>query len=351
MEHFSFPTFFRNPEIKRIFFLYLALDAVFLAVGFSVSTACGVLFGAVCAVFFLLFLITSYLRYRKFYQLSQDLDLMLHNNTPIPFDNYKEGELSILENELSKMTLRLTEQAESLLLDKKYLSDAMADISHQLRSPLTASQLTLSLLRDKNLSDFRRLELLQELSQLLSHIDWLVESMLKMAKMDAQTAYLKQESVPVSLLLRQACEPHLVSMELHGQTLLLPSTDDSISFVGDLSWTTEAVSNILKNCTEHTPEGGTIRILCKRTALYTELLIEDNGEGFSPEDLPHLFERFYRGKNASPQSVGIGLALSRMILTAQNATLKAENRAEGGARFVIRFYDDTAGTVPQKKSI
>lgn len=341
MKHFSLTTFFRNPEIKHSIILFLGISCAFGILGFLISPLSGGLVCAACFVLFLLFLGMTYTRYLKLKQLSRDLDQMLHFQTPIPFDNYKEGELSILESELSKMTIRLTEQADSLEQDKKYLSDAMADISHQLRSPLTASQLTLSLLRDSNLSDFRRMELLQKLSQLLSHIDWLVESMLKMAKMDAKTAYLQKEQILLSKLLKQATEPLLIPMELRNQTLVLPSLSDSFAFVVDLSWTTEAILNILKNCMEHTPEGGTISISCEQTALYTQLSIEDNGPGFTTEDLPHLFERFYKGKDSSEKSVGIGLALSRMILTAQNATIKAENRPEGGARFVIRFYSNT----------
>lgn len=340
MKQFSFTDFFRNPEIKRSLFVFLILSCLFGALGFLISPLSGILICVACLVLFSLFWGTTYVRYLKLKQLSRDLDQMLHFQTPIPFDNYKEGELSILESELSKMTLRLTEQAESLEQDKRYLSDAMADISHQLRSPLTASQLTLSLLRDSTLSDFRRMELLQELSQLLSHIDWLVESMLKMAKMDARTAYLQKETILLSKLLEQAAEPLLIPMELRNQTLSLPTLSNAFTFVGDLSWTTEAILNILKNCMEHTLEGGTISIFCEQNALYTQLTIEDNGPGFAPEDLPHLFERFYKGKHSSEKSVGIGLALSRMILTAQNATIKAENRSEGGARFVIRFYPD-----------
>lgn len=114
--------------------------------------------------------------------------------------------------------------------------------------------------------------------------------------------------------------------------------EDRAGFTGDAAWTVEALGNILKNCMEHTGQGGTLWIRASENYLYTEFQIEDNGSGIDPEDLPHLFERFYKGKNASDSSVGIGLALSRMIVCAQNGTLKAENRAEGGARFTMRFY-------------
>lgn len=263
---------------------------------------------------------------------------MLHHQTPIHFENYAEGELSILQNELSKMTLRLTEQADALTHDKKYLSDAMADISHQLRSPLTSIHLILSLLKEPDISSHRRMELLQELTQLLSRIDWLVESLLKMSKMDAGTAYLKHLPVTVSQLLEAASEPLLIPFELREQTFTIHQKTGREQFTGDLSWSTEAVLNILKNCMEHTQVGGHIWVYCRENTIFTELVIEDNGPGFSQKDLPHLFERFYKGENSSEQSVGIGLALSRMIISQQNGTLKAENRFEGGARFVLKFY-------------
>lgn len=330
--------FFRNPEIKRFLLIGIVALTAFSMAGFSLETNTGLLVLG-CGLFFLcasLFL--TFLRYRKLSLLSQELDDMLHHQTPIHFENYAEGELSILQNELSKMTLRLTEQADALTQDKKYLSDAMADISHQLRSPLTSIHLILSLLKEPDISSHRRMELLQELTQLLSRIDWLVESLLKMSKMDAGTAYLKHLPVTVSQLLEAASEPLLIPFELREQTFTIHQETGREQFTGDLSWSTEAVLNILKNCMEHTPAGGHIWIYCRENTIFTEIIIEDNGPGFSPKDLPHLFERFYKGENSSEQSVGIGLALSRMIISQQNGTLKAENRLEGGARFILKFY-------------
>ena len=174
-----------------------------------------------------------------------------------------------------------------------------------------------------------------------------------MSKMDAGTASFKKTPVSVPDLLKQAAEPLLIPMELREQTLeiiplkLLNQPSDSngnhppkppVQFLGDFAWSTEALLNILKNCMEHTPVGGKIWVSFSQNAIYTEIIIEDNGSGFDKEDLPHLFERFYKGKNASEHSVGIGLALARMIVTQQNGTLKAENRSKGGAKFVLRFY-------------
>lgn len=331
----------RNPEIKKSLIFHTVL--VILAV----ITGClhdG--YTAFCLFLFsVLYILAHYIftrnRYRKLKRLSLDLDAMLHNNTPIDFQKYREGELSILESELSKMTLRLSEQAAALANDKQFLADSMADISHQIRSPLTSSNLILSLLMEQDLSPQRQRQLLRELTQLLSRIDWLVESLLKMSKMDAGTVTFQHLPISVPKLIRHAAEPLLIPMELREQSLDIINKNDTTpppQFSGDFAWSTEAILNILKNCMEHTPAGGTIRVLFSQNAIFTEIIIEDNGPGFDKEDLPHLFERFYKGKNASANSVGIGLALARTIVTQQNGTLKAENLPEGGARFVLRFY-------------
>ncbi len=330
--------FFRNPEIKHMLILDLIALLAFSVLGFQLGQNCGFLVLGCGAFFLVSHLFITLKRYHKLETLSQELDQMLHHQTPIHFKNYQEGELSILQNELSKMTLRLTEQADALIRDKKYLSDAMADISHQLRSPLTSMHLILSLLKKPDLSKERERSLLMELTQLLSQMDWLVEALLKMSKMDAGTAYLKHVSVPLTLLLEQASEPFLIPFELREQTFQAKFETGREQFIGDLSWSVEAISNILKNCMEHTPAGGTITATCRENTIFTEIIIEDNGPGFSPQDLPHLFERFYKGENSSDQSVGIGLALARMIVSQQNGTLKAENRLEGGARFILKFY-------------
>lgn len=125
-------------------------------------------------------------------------------------------------------------------------------------------------------------------------------------------------------------------MELREQSFTVHAADES--FTGDLNWTTEALGNILKNCMEHTPVGGTITVTAEETTLFTEIVVEDNGPGISKADLPFLFDRFFKGAGSSDDSVGIGLALSRSIIAAQNGTIKAENVPTGGARFTIRFY-------------
>ena len=263
---------------------------------------------------------------------------MLHSNSSGDFSDYMEGELAILQNELAKLTRRLAEQNQALENDKKYLADAMADISHQLRSPLTSIRLLLTLLKEPALSDEKRRESLRELSMLIDRMDWLIETLLKLSSMDAGTITFHQTKTSVKELLSAAAAPLLIPLELRDIQYHETIEPKDFSFSTDLRWTAEALGNILKNCMEHTPSGGRIDVTVTDNPIYVSIVIEDNGSGFLPEDIPHLFERFYKGKNATGQSIGIGLSLSRMIVSKENGTLKAENRKEGGARFILKFY-------------
>lgn len=353
--------FFRNSEIKKSFYLSLTATVLFSTAGFFFGLPFGLLLLLVCLFFSCFHFIFTYRRYHQISRLSQELDLILHGADTLHFSDYAEGELSILKIELDKLLLRLREQSDALKQDKLSLAASMADISHQIRTPLTSIHLVLSLLSEPQLTSERRMELVRQLSMLVSRIDWLIEALLKISRLDAGTVELKPQSLIMADIIRTAVEPLEIPMELREQhfsfaekatgsldtekaaSSMADHASDSTnkaSVFCDLSWTVEAVANILKNCMEHTPPGGEIRAFVSENPIFSELIIEDNGSGFAKADLPHLFERFYKGENSSQQSIGIGLALARMILAQQNATIKAENRPQGGARFVIHFYKD-----------
>ena len=325
----------KNKEFRRGFWWISTGVLLFSVVGFSVSAVSGILVLGCGSLATAIYVWVESYRYRKLQSLSEAVDALLHQGKGLSVREYEEGELSILANQVQKMTLRLTEAAEMIRRDKEYLADSLADISHQLRTPLTAMNLTVTMLRSPELADARRMELTGELRGLLSRTDWLVETLLKISKLDAGTVKLGKESVLVRDLIDRAASPIAIPMDIRSQQLVVSCEQER--FTGDIVWSAEALGNILKNCMEHTPEGGTITVTADETALYTQITVEDTGSGFDEKDIPHLFERFYKGANASEGSYGIGLALARTVIAAQNGTVQAMN-GERGAKFVIKFY-------------
>lgn len=326
-----------NPEIKKSLTLQITAGLAFCLICLFIGSFlfAGITF-LICAFYIAVYIITAKKRYSAISDLSLSIDRILHGQEQILLTDSSEGELSILKSEIQKMTLRLKESADSLKGDKVFLTDAIADISHQLRTPLTSMNLTVSMLSAEDLSSDRRRELSHNLKKSLQRIDWLIESLLKMSKIDSGTASFKHETVLVSNILKKATEPFAVAMELKDQKLKMLVNGEK--YIGDEEWSVEAFSNLIKNCVEHTDPGGTIEIISRETAIFTEVIIRDNGSGFDEKDIPYLFKRFYRGKNSSSESVGIGLALSRMAVSMQNGTITAKNRSEGGAEFNVRFY-------------
>ena len=328
----------KNKEVRGALLWQLSVSAIACPLCFLFDLRAGLTAVVLSLLLMLIFCIGTYKRYRRIASLAADVNHVLHGDSPIDFDNYSEGELSILHSEIYKMTVRLREQQQKLLSDKEYLADSLADISHQIRTPLTSINLLVERLSASGLTDECRHQLTNELYGLLDRIDWLITTLLKISKLDAGTVQFNKEKVSMETLINKSCAPLLIPIELRGQELIIRAEGD---FYGDSAWTSEAVGNIVKNCMEHTPDGGKIEIEAAENALYSEIIIKDNGTGISPEDLPHIFERFYKGKNSDGKSFGIGLALSRMIIAGQKGTVKAENRKNTGAMFTLRFYKGT----------
>lgn len=329
---------FKNQEVRRILFLQGVVSAIAVTAVFFIHAAAGIITLVVSVLLIIIYLISTHHRYKRIAELAGEIDNLLHRDAPIAIESYSEGELSILHSEIYKMTVRLREQQKKLCNDKAYLADSIADISHQIKTPLTSINLIIELLSNPMTKEERKPQLIHELQILLSRIDWLIATLLKMSKLDAGAVQFKKEEIEMEQLLGKACSPLLVPIELKNQQL---SVKASGKFIGDIAWTCEAVGNIVKNCMEYTPEGGKIEIQASENALYSEIIIEDSGNGISKEDLPHIFERFYKGKDSVDKSFGIGLALSRMIISGQMGTVKAENRQIKGTRFSIRFYKGT----------
>ncbi len=327
----------RNREMKVCLIVSAAAVVLGTAAGYIIDRRAGLLILILAFVISLAWFIGAALRYRKISALAGEIDAVLHGREEIDLSKYNEGELSLLQSEVTKLFIRLREQADMLKDDKTRLADSIADISHQLRTPLTSVNLIASALLNPELDNEQRRGQIRDMQRQIDRIDWLISALLKIARLDAETISLRRDKIPLKQLIDKAAQPLAIPMELKGQVL---KQEVSGSFTGDLSWTAEAVGNILKNCMEHMQQG-VIYVNAKENTLYSEIIIRDTGSGIDKNDLPHLFERFYKGVNSSEQSVGIGLALSRMIIARQNGTVKAENHPSGGAVFTIRFYKST----------
>lgn len=325
----------RNKEFQKFAILFLLITIVTVTLGFAINVMTGILAIASATAFGTVFFMFTKDRYESIAHISEQIDIVLHNADHLYIAESEEGELSILQSEITKMTLRIREQNDALKKEKEYLADSLADIAHQLRTPLTSVTLILSLL-ENNPDEKERKDLIRETEELLVRMDWLITSLLKLSRLDAGIVFFQKEEIDVNNLISAALHQFLIPMELHNITLQI-NVPKGTKIWGDLNWLSEAIQNIFKNCMESAGDNGKIDIICEDNLLFTEVTIHDSGEGFKKEDLPCLFNRFYRGKNSSTAGYGIGLALCKTIITRQGGTITAKNHPQGGAIFVIRF--------------
>lgn len=331
---------FRNPEVKKTVLFSLTVSILLAITGFFINIECGILIIVTLVILNTIYMVNLSKRYKTLAEYSHKLNSVLYDLEHINLDDYSEGELSILNNEMQKLVFRLRDDAQILKKDKEYLADSVADLSHQLRTPLTSISLISSFLTEEEMSTYRRFALASQLQMLINRITWQIDALLKISKLDAGIVSFTTEQIEVSTLIKKSLEPILIPLELRGIELNIKN--NNAEFSGDLQWTSEALGNILKNCMEHCENDGVISVSYSENTLFTEIIITDNGCGFDDSDISHLFERFYQGKNASENSYGIGLALAKMIISRQNGTIKAENRrGTHGAKFYIRFYKGT----------
>jgi len=340
---------FRNKEFQRFAVLFIALAAVITAIGFLLNPAAGIIAVASAVTFGTVFFMFTQARYRSIARISKQIDFVLHNADRFELESFDEGELSILHSDITKMTLRIREQNDALIKDKQYLADSLADVAHQLRTPLTSANLILSFLA-QNSDEKKRQKFIRELEELLVRMDWLITSLLKISRLDAGVVVFQSEPVCVNELIKSAVRPVLIPIELRNIDLAL-NVPAGVIVQGDSGWLSEAIQNILKNCMESVGVNGKIKISCTDNTLFTEIIIHDGGAGFEKEDLPRLFDRFYRGNSGNAAGYGIGLALSKMIITHQGGSLTAKNHPQGGAVFAIRFPKVTEQSLESHRNV
>lgn len=322
------------------------------------SVASVALFAAICTfvtglIVTVIFMILTNRRYRALAKMAANLDRVLAGERDIRLRDMSEGELAILSSEIDKVIARLNLTVGELQAEKLALSDALADISHQLKTPLTSIAISTELVRDRlcargDSEDLvERLRLIQTLQ---ARVEDLVAALLKLARIDAGVIKLVCGAVDARELVRKSFEPLAIAFDI-ADVRFSADVQDGASYEGDLTWSVEALENILKNCMEHTPAGGRVSVRVTEDVLACRIRIEDTGPGIAESDLPHIFERFYRGSRdtgvasseVNPAGVGIGLALSKSLVTAQGGTLTAENlRDENGnvtgAAFNLVFF-------------
>ena len=284
-------------------------------------------------------IIVLYLRKRdkKIKQITNYINQIKNKKYDLNIEENSEDELSNLKNELYKITIMLKEESEISKKDKENLKMSVEDISHQLKTPLTSITIMLDNLKDNpNMEEKTKQKFIFEISKQVEWINWLVISMLKLSKLDANVVQFYDEKINLNKFIGEIIKNLEIPIEVKNQKIIIDG-NENVSFIGDYKWQQEAITNIIKNCIEHNANNGTIYINYEENSLFTKITIRDEGEGISKEDLKHIFERFYKGKNSSENSVGIGLALAKNIIEKNNGMINCKSELDKGTEFVIKY--------------
>ena len=325
---------------KKRRLIHILLTAALMIPCLFFSAPCAVIAAVASAIFLVFYEWLFAQRRDNVMKLCDDIDRILRNDDTLSFDEYKEGELSVLSAEIHKMTIRLREQNAALLTEKQFAKEALEDISHQLRTPLTSVMMILGLMNDSGLTEQERMEYLRDLYELLARMKWLIETMLSLSRIEADAVKFAKNTVSCRELIAQSIETVSVTAELKSVEIRTEINGEP-EFIGDLHYTSEAIVNLLKNAIEHTPQGGTVTVTANGSNISSNITIADTGEGIPEKELPHIFERFYRSSEYTKNGFGIGLAFAKKVISAQDGSLKAANHKPHGAMFDIHFYKTT----------
>lgn len=315
-------------------------EDILSALGYSISdfsysfyrqnvlfAAAGFFTGAV--LFVLTFIYRNKKEARRIQELAGYLE-QVNTGDAVILSAHREDDFSKLEDEIYKTVTFLYQTKEEAVQIKNNFAENLSNIAHQIKTPITAVSLSVEMMKNECG------KYTEQIQKQLLRLTRLEEALLVLSRLDAGTLVLKKEEIDVFTVLSLAAE-NLQELLLQSGTSIEIPQQDEMAVLADLDWTMEAFINLMKNCMEHN-EGGNIYCSYDQNPIYTEICIWDEGEGFAKEDVPHLFERFYRGKNAGEGGIGIGLALAREIIERQNGTIRAKNMPKGGACFEIRFY-------------
>ena len=274
-------------------------------------------------------------QYRKINKIDKYMNKILNNDYSLDIRDYVEGDISTLKNDVYKMTIKLKEQTELSIKDKKYLEETLADISHQIKTPLTSMYVINDILSDNDLDKKSQIEFLNKNRNQLERIEWLVTTLLKISRLDSGMVTLKRDNINIDNLINKTIEPIKIMAEL--KNISIETNIETTNFYLDFNWTLEALTNILKNACEHTNNNGSIKIEVNENPLYLNIKIIDNGVGISESDKKHIFDRFYKGKT-NKDSIGIGLNMAKKIINLQNGEIECISKINEGTTFDIKFY-------------
>ena len=292
-----------------------------------------------CGIAVLLFVFIKYDRDKSkdIADITRTIEQINKRNYELDIDSISEDELSILKNEIYKTTVTLREAADNSNADKLNLKKSLEDISHQLKTPLTSILVMLdNIIDDPEMDDDVREEFIRSIKRETVNINFFVQAILKLSRFDSNTIHFIKEKTDLRALIDDAVQNVSALCDLRNITVAVES-ECNAEIVCDRKWQTEAITNILKNSVDHSCDGGMVHIHCSQNTVYSMIEITDFGEGISEKDLPHIFERFYKGDNASPDGIGIGLALSKSIIEEDNGTVSVDSD-ENGTRFKIKYF-------------
>lgn len=248
-----------------------------------------------------------------------------------------EDDFSRLQDEIYKTVTHACQTRDAALKARQNFAENLSNIAHQLKTPMTAMSLSAQMIASQAENGSLVETYTSQIQKQLKRLTHLEEALLLLSRLDSGTLPMEPQEIDVFTVLNLAADNLLEVLKRSGVSVDIPEMGE-IHVKADLEWTMEALMNLLKNCAEHSPEGGAVYCSYAQNPLYTEILIRDEGEGFASEDIPHLFERFYQGQRAKDGGIGIGLSIAKAILESENGTISAKNMPEGGACFEIRIY-------------
>lgn len=293
-----------------------------------------IILGTVSLGIYLIYVITQE---KKIAEINEYIKQINNKNYILKIEENDNGELSKLRNELYKTTVLLKETAEISEKEKENLSTAIADISHQLKTPLTTIRIMLDNIQDDpDMEKEVREDFLIEISKQIDWISSLVVALLKIAKFDAGTIKMENNEINAKNLIDNIVSNLAILMELKNIEIIT-NVDEKATFIADYKWQQEALTNILKNAIEHSKHNSRIYITVENTNLFLKIIIKDEGSGIDKEDLKHIFQRFYKTKNSSENSIGIGLPLAKAIIEQSNGYIKVETKYGEGTSFEVKY--------------